>query len=90
MTVYENVAYPLREHTTYDEPEIERRVREKLAFVDLDPDVVMDQLPSALSGGMRKRVGSRARSRTIRRSCSTTSRPRDSIRSRPGRSRASS
>ena len=31
--------------------------REKLAFVDLDPDKVMDQLPSELSGGMRKRVG---------------------------------
>ena len=57
MSVYENVAYPLREHTTYDEDEIERRVREKLAFVDLDPDVVMPLLPSSLSGGMRKRVG---------------------------------
>ncbi|GJG88468.1 hypothetical protein tb265_36490 [Gemmatimonadetes bacterium T265] len=57
MSVYENVAYPLREHTHYDEDEIERRVREKLDFVDLDPDVVMPQLPSALSGGMRKRVG---------------------------------
>ena len=57
MSVYENVAYPLREHTDYDETEIERRVREKLAFVDLEPDRVMDQLPSELSGGMRKRVG---------------------------------
>ena len=57
MSVYENVAYPLREHTDYEEDEIERRVREKLAFVDLDPDVVMPQLPSSLSGGMRKRVG---------------------------------
>jgi phospholipid/cholesterol/gamma-HCH transport system ATP-binding protein len=57
MTVYENVAYPLREHTDYDEAEIERRVREKLSFVDLDPDVVMELLPSSLSGGMRKRVG---------------------------------
>jgi phospholipid/cholesterol/gamma-HCH transport system ATP-binding protein len=57
MTVFENVAYPLREHTDFDDDEIERRVREKLAFVDLDPDVVMEQLPSSLSGGMRKRVG---------------------------------
>jgi phospholipid/cholesterol/gamma-HCH transport system ATP-binding protein len=32
-------------------------VREKLSFVDLDPDVVMPLLPSSLSGGMRKRVG---------------------------------
>ncbi len=57
MTVYENVAYPLREHTDYDEAEIERRVREKLEFVDLDPDQIMELLPSSLSGGMRKRVG---------------------------------
>jgi phospholipid/cholesterol/gamma-HCH transport system ATP-binding protein len=57
MTVYENVAYPLREHTTMNEDEIEQRVREKLDFVDLDPDQVMEQMPSELSGGMRKRVG---------------------------------
>ena len=57
MSVFENVAYPLREHTDMDDDEIERRVREKLAFVDLDPDQVMAQLPSQLSGGMRKRVG---------------------------------
>jgi len=57
MSVFENVAYPLREHTDMDDDEIEQRVREKLAFVDLDPDQVMGQLPSQLSGGMRKRVG---------------------------------
>ena len=57
MTVYENVAYPLREHTSLPEDEIEQRVREKLEFVDLDADRVMDQLPSELSGGMKKRVG---------------------------------
>jgi phospholipid/cholesterol/gamma-HCH transport system ATP-binding protein len=57
MTVYENVAYPLREHTTLAEDEIESRVREKLQFVDLEPDRVMDQMPSELSGGMKKRVG---------------------------------
>ena len=57
MSVYENVAYPLREHTTLSEDEIEARVREKLSFVDLEPDRVMDQLPSELSGGMKKRVG---------------------------------
>ena len=57
MSVFENVAYPLREHTDLDEDEIEARVREKLQFVDLDPDRVTDQLPSELSGGMRKRVG---------------------------------
>ncbi|MFL5463057.1 MAG: ABC transporter ATP-binding protein [Gemmatimonadaceae bacterium] len=57
MTVYENVAYPLREHTELNEDEIEARVREKLDFVDLEADRVMDQMPSELSGGMRKRVG---------------------------------
>ena len=57
LTVYENVAYPLRENTDKDEQEIERIVREKLEFVDLEPDRVMAQLPSQLSGGMRKRVG---------------------------------
>lgn len=57
MSVYENVAYPLREHTDLDEDEIEARVREKLQFVDLEPDRVMEQMPSELSGGMKKRVG---------------------------------
>ena len=57
MSVFENIAYPLREHTKLDEDEIEQRVREKLQFVDLEPDRVMEQLPSELSGGMRKRVG---------------------------------
>lgn len=57
LTVYENVAYPLRENKDFSEEEIERVVRERLDFVDLDPDIVMTQVPSQLSGGMRKRVG---------------------------------
>ena len=57
LTVFENVAYPLREHTDLDDEQIEDRVRQKLQFVDLDPDEVMEKLPSELSGGMRKRVG---------------------------------
>jgi phospholipid/cholesterol/gamma-HCH transport system ATP-binding protein len=57
MTVFENIAYPLREHTPMDDDQIESRVREKLEFVDLDPDQVMEQFPAELSGGMRKRVG---------------------------------
>ncbi len=57
MTVYENIAYPLREHTELTEDEIEARVREKLQFVDLEPDKVMEQMPAELSGGMKKRVG---------------------------------
>jgi phospholipid/cholesterol/gamma-HCH transport system ATP-binding protein len=57
MSVFENVAYPLREHTDLTEEEIEERVREKLEFVDLEPDKVMQQMPAELSGGMKKRVG---------------------------------
>ena len=57
MSVFENVAYPLREHTTMPDDEIEVRVREKLEYVDLNPDHVMQLLPSELSGGMKKRVG---------------------------------
>ncbi|HEV8236455.1 MAG TPA: ATP-binding cassette domain-containing protein [Gemmatimonadaceae bacterium] len=57
MSVFENVAYPLREHTDMPDDEIEHRVREKLEFVDLDSDRVMEQFPAELSGGMRKRVG---------------------------------
>jgi phospholipid/cholesterol/gamma-HCH transport system ATP-binding protein len=57
MTVFENVAYPLREHFHMSEDEIEARVRQKLEFVDLDPNETMEKLPSELSGGMRKRVG---------------------------------
>ena len=57
MSVFENVAYPLREHTDMNEEEIAERVREKLEFVDLDADEVMEQFPAELSGGMRKRVG---------------------------------
>ncbi len=57
LTIYENIAYPLRENKDLSEDEIEKVVRERLDFVDLDPDIVMTQLPSQLSGGMRKRVG---------------------------------
>ncbi|MEO6878601.1 MAG: ATP-binding cassette domain-containing protein, partial [Gemmatimonadaceae bacterium] len=57
MSVFENIAYPLREHTKMSDDEITARVREKLQFVDLEPDRVMGQMPAELSGGMRKRVG---------------------------------
>jgi phospholipid/cholesterol/gamma-HCH transport system ATP-binding protein len=57
LTIFDFIAYPLRENTDCDDREIERIVRERLDFVDLDPDQVMAQLPSQMSGGMRKRVG---------------------------------
>jgi phospholipid/cholesterol/gamma-HCH transport system ATP-binding protein len=53
MTVAENVAYRLREDGVDDE-EIEPRVLEVLRFVELEH--TLDQLPSELSGGMRRRV----------------------------------
>ncbi len=55
MTVFENVAFPLREHTEMSEEEIERAVREKLELVNLPGSEHL--MPVDLSGGMRKRVG---------------------------------
>lgn len=56
LSVYENVAYPLREHTSLREPEIEARVMRNLAQVGLGREV-LPLLPAELSGGMKKRVG---------------------------------
>ena len=56
LSAYENVAYPLREHTRLGEDEIRRRVVHFLSLVGLGPEI-LGQLPAALSGGMRKRVG---------------------------------
>lgn len=56
LNVFDNVAFPLYEHTTLADDRIRERVEEVLSFVDLDPAVVLPLLPSALSGGMRKRV----------------------------------
>jgi phospholipid/cholesterol/gamma-HCH transport system ATP-binding protein len=56
LTVHENVAYSLREHTSLTEAEIRERVLDFLSLVGLGPDV-LGLLPSELSGGMRKRVG---------------------------------
>ena len=53
MTVADNVAYRLREDGVAEE-EIEPRVREVLRFVELEHTI--DQVPSELSGGMRRRV----------------------------------
>jgi phospholipid/cholesterol/gamma-HCH transport system ATP-binding protein len=55
MTIYENVAFPLREHAKLSEAEMRKRVEEKLAIVGLHD--VADRYPADLSGGMRKRVG---------------------------------
>ncbi|MFH1136536.1 MAG: ABC transporter ATP-binding protein [Pseudomonadota bacterium] len=55
LTVGDNVAFPLRQHTRLKRAEISRRVSEKLALVGLEG--VEDLSPSEISGGMRKRVG---------------------------------
>ncbi len=54
LSILDNVAYPLREHTTLDEDAIRARVAEKLALVGLEG--IEDKLPDELSGGMKKRV----------------------------------
>lgn len=57
LSAYENVAYPLREHTRWPEPEIEARVERALRMVDLDAGEIGDRLPAQLSGGQKKRIG---------------------------------
>ncbi|ADK83580.1 ABC transporter related protein [Desulfarculus baarsii DSM 2075] len=55
MSVFDNVAFPLREHTSHSAAEIARIVADKLRMVGLPG--VEAKMPSQLSGGMRKRVG---------------------------------
>ena len=56
LTVYENVAYPLRALHSLAEAEIRDRVRARLSEVGL-PENAAAKMPAELSGGMRKRVG---------------------------------
>lgn len=55
ISVFENVAYPLFEHTKLHEHEVESKVREILKIVNMEN--AFDLMPSDLSGGMQKRVG---------------------------------
>ncbi len=57
MTIYENTAFPLREHTKLSEKEIEREVRKRLEMVGLKFEEVAHLYPDELSGGMQKRAG---------------------------------
>src|SRR5438477_4994453 len=56
MSVFENIAFPLRRHTKIGEAKIRERVEECLDLVHLDRGVAPKR-PSELSGGMRPRVG---------------------------------
>jgi phospholipid/cholesterol/gamma-HCH transport system ATP-binding protein len=55
MSLYDNTAFPLREHTKKKEGEIRDIVMEKLEMVGLGGDET--KLPGEISGGMRKRAG---------------------------------
>ena len=57
ISVFDNIAFPLVEHTKMPKKEIRERVMNKLEILGLDPKVVATKFPSELSGGMRKRVG---------------------------------
>jgi phospholipid/cholesterol/gamma-HCH transport system ATP-binding protein len=55
QTVFENVAFPLREHTDWNEERIRDAVEKALLSVGMRGG--LDKFPSEISGGMRKRVG---------------------------------
>jgi phospholipid/cholesterol/gamma-HCH transport system ATP-binding protein len=55
MNLYDNVAFPLREHTKKSETEIKRIVLDKMDMVGLSG--AEKKLPGEISGGMRKRAG---------------------------------
>ena len=54
MSVYDNVAFPLREHRSFKEKDIHTKVFEKLSLLNLSESAF--KYPAELSGGMRKRV----------------------------------
>jgi phospholipid/cholesterol/gamma-HCH transport system ATP-binding protein len=56
LSVFENVAFPLRELKQFDESVIYQLVMHKLTLVELEPRYA-DLLPAEISGGMVKRVG---------------------------------
>ncbi|MGD2154490.1 MAG: ATP-binding cassette domain-containing protein [Gemmatimonadales bacterium] len=57
LSVFENVAFPLREHTRLAERQIAEHVASSLALVDMSLQEFGDRLPAELSGGQKKRVG---------------------------------
>jgi len=55
LSVYDNVALPLREHTRLSAGEIDEKVRGKLRLLDLNEHA--GKMPADISGGMKKRAG---------------------------------
>ncbi len=55
MSIFDNVAFPLREHTDWNEEEISTKVIRALTILGMTTG--FDKFPNELSGGMRKRVG---------------------------------
>lgn len=88
MSLFDNIAFPLREHTRKKESEIRRIVMERIDIVGLLG--AEGKLPGEISGGMRKRAASPAPSSWTRRSSSATNRTPDWTRCAPRTSRSSS
>ena len=55
LTVAENLAYPLRAHTNWTEPQVATKIMDLLKLVGLPQ--TKNMLPAELSGGMQKRIG---------------------------------
>ena len=56
MSIYENIAFPLKEHTNMKKEEIDKEVEQALIMVGLTPKDVLHLFPDEISGGMQKRV----------------------------------
>jgi phospholipid/cholesterol/gamma-HCH transport system ATP-binding protein len=56
MSIYDNIAFPLKEHTNFTDKQIRSEVIKVLEMVGLKPDEVMHLYPDELSGGMQKRA----------------------------------
>ena len=57
MNIFDNVAFPLREHFKLSKQEVHDKVMKMLSITGLDAERVAKLFPNELSGGMRKRAG---------------------------------